>query len=72
MNKIDPEKIIKYIRSKSKQKYGILCINSLFTNCKIDDIVCFLRPAQKMGFKTIHYSSNCDLRERLKQLGIKI
>jgi FMN phosphatase YigB (HAD superfamily) len=38
----------------------------------IDDIVCFLRPAQKMGFKTIHYSSNCDLRERLKQLGIKI
>ena len=38
----------------------------------IDDIVGFLRPAQKMGFKTIHYSSNCDLRESLKQLGIKI
>ena len=42
MNKIDPEKIIKYIRSKSKQKYGILCINSLFTNCKIDDIIEFI------------------------------
>jgi FMN phosphatase YigB (HAD superfamily) len=36
----------------------------------IDDIMGFLRPAKKMGFKTIHYTSNCDLRERLKQLDV--
>ena len=36
----------------------------------IDDIMGFLRPARNMGFKTIHYTSDCDLRERLKQLDV--
>ena len=33
----------------------------------IDDILGFLRPAKKLGFKTIHYTSNCNLREKLGQ-----
>ena len=42
MSQIPPEKAIKDIRNTVKQKYGILCINCLFTNCKIDDIIEFI------------------------------
>jgi FMN phosphatase YigB (HAD superfamily) len=38
----------------------------------IDDIRGFLRPAKKMGFKTILYTPNCNLREKLKLLSIII
>ena len=46
MSQINPEKIINYIRSKTKQKYGILGINCLFTNCKFDDIIEFIEKYQ--------------------------
>ena len=38
----------------------------------IDDIIGFLQPAKKMGLRTIHYTANCNLREKLKQLGVII
>lgn len=38
----------------------------------IDDILGFLRPARKTGFKTIQYTSNCNLRGKLRQLEIII
>ena len=60
MSQILPEKVIKYIRSKTKQKYGILCINSLFMNCKFDDIIEFVEKyrisvPQQENFTRLEY-----------------
>jgi putative hydrolase of the HAD superfamily len=38
----------------------------------IDDVYGFLRPARKLGFKTIQYVPNFDLRQELNNLGIDI
>ena len=38
----------------------------------IDDVMGFLRPARKLGLKTIHYTSNCNLKEKLRQFEVII
>lgn len=60
MSQILPEKVIKYIRSKTKQKCGIICLNSLFMNCKFDDISEFVEKyrisvPQQENFTRLEY-----------------
>jgi FMN phosphatase YigB (HAD superfamily) len=60
---IKPEKQIYLILLKKYQLDPEKCIF-------IDDVAGFLRPAEKMGFNTIHYTPKCDIKESLKQLDI--
>ena len=42
MSQVPPEKIFKHLRSKVKQKFGLVCLNCLFIKCKIDEIINFI------------------------------
>ncbi|MHA1195881.1 MAG: HAD family hydrolase [Promethearchaeota archaeon] len=60
---IKPEKEIYMILIN---RYNLIPEKSVF----IDDILPFLRPAKKLGMKTIWYKSDINLNESLKKLGV--
>ena len=65
------EKIIKPEKAIYKlllSRYNLLPEESLF----IDDVLPFLKPAKKLGMKTIWYKPDTDLQEELKKFNIQI
>ncbi|MBY8979312.1 MAG: HAD family phosphatase [Candidatus Lokiarchaeota archaeon] len=62
-NVIKPEKAIYELLLK---RYNLIPEESLF----IDDILFFLKPAKKLGMKTIWNRPETDLREELKKLDV--
>lgn len=62
---LKPERAIYEILLK---RYNLIPQESLF----IDDNAYTLPPAQDIGIKTIHYTIDMDLREKLRTMGIKI
>jgi len=66
--------LVKLIKPESEiyscllKKYELKPEECLF----IDDVIGFLRPAKRLGFMTIHYTPESDLRQELNNLGILI
>lgn len=64
-NTIKPEK---EIYEKLLDRYNLIPEESLF----IDDVLFFLKPAKRLGIKTIWNKPETDLREEIKSFGIPI